>query len=79
MPSLRQVSPKQRHMCLELVVFLIEPVASQLAIVVGHARSLRELFLEGAFVRDCLTNFASLEKKHVVELSKLAEPLSATS
>ena len=74
MPSLPQISPKLQHMCLELVVFLTRPESAQLPIVVGHARSLRDIFMEGSFIRDCLTSLASLE--HVTELSKLAaEPL----
>ena len=54
-------------------VFLSKPEHTQLSIVLGHARTARNWFLEGSFIRDCFTHFASLEKKHICELLKLAK------
>ena len=52
-------------------MFLGGPVAVWLPIVSGHALGVRGVFLEGSFIRDCLTAFASLERNGVHELSKM--------
>jgi len=79
MPSLRQASEKLKQMCLEIAVFLSKPGAGALPIVTGHAFSVRNSFLDGGFIRDCLTLLASIERKDIGQLSEMAQENSDES
>ena len=73
MPSLKQATEKLQQLCLEIALFLSKPAAAGLPIVIGLAKSVRNSFMEGGFIRDCLTHCGSMERKDVHELSELAQ------
>ena len=72
MPTLNTAPANLKQMCLEIAVFTTEPESARLPIVTGHAHSVKNSFLEGGLIRDSLMLFASLETKHIRDLSRLA-------
>lgn len=73
MPSLKQATEKLRQLCLEIALFLAQPSVVGLPIVTGQAKSVQHSFMDGGFIRDCLTQCASIREKDVPRLSELAQ------
>ena len=73
MPSLKQATEKLQQLCLEIALFPSKPAAAGLPIVTGLAKSARNSFMEGGFIRDFLTHCGSMERKDVHELPELAQ------
>ena len=73
MPSLKQAAENLRQLCLKIALFLSKPVAARLPIVTGLAGSVQSSFMDGGFIRDCLTQCASLRAKDIPQLLELAQ------
>jgi hypothetical protein len=65
MVQLTTVPPQVQHMALEIAIFLGDPSMDRLPIVVGHAAKVRDMFLHGGLIRDCLSLLVSFEPNDV--------------
>ena len=64
-------------MCLEIALFLSKPDGERLAIITGHAQTVREVFLVDSYIKDCFTQCSSIEQGDIRVLSELAYADSA--
>ena len=72
MPGIDHAPSKLKRMLMEIAVFLDNPDIKTLPIMIGHALSARDSFLDGGLIRDCLVSFATLESKDIAELAAMA-------
>ena len=58
-----------------ILIRALHSQAAKLTVIASHARDLQGYFLHGGLIRDCLSFAASLEAKHLGEISELTSAM----